>query len=107
MEVIKVDQEVKEISRKVLWQGDVKKLTVDEYWDSHGHLSYWDKSTTYNQVSVRLERVRNEYRFFEGDPEVFDHDELYINNERYRCLDVDGLRGTTDSALARVIIGQG
>ena len=107
MEVIEVEQEIKELSRDILWQGDIKKLKVDEYWENHGHLSYWDKTTTYNQVNVRLERVENEYRFFGGDPVIFYHDELYINNERYRCLDVDELRGTTDSAVARVIIGQG
>ena len=101
------EQTVKEVSRQVLWSGHVKKLTVTEYWDSHGNLVYWHKMNKYKDVDISFERVSREYTFFGSKPYTFTSDELKINGEVYRALDIASLSGTTEKALAQAIIGQG
>lgn len=101
------DQKVTEVSREILWQGCIEELVVAEYWDSHGKLVDWDKENTYNNVNVRLERVTRDYVWFGGDPCRFTNDELFINNEKYKAMDIESLKGNTKKALAKAIIGQG
>ena len=102
-----VEQKITEVARDILWEGQIKTLVVKEFWDSHGKLVDWHKQNTYKNVSVRLERITRDYVWFGGDPYRFTNDELYINDEKYRALDIDSLNGTTERAIAKAIIGQG
>ena len=94
--------DAKEISRKVLGNWTIENLKVKEYWNSHGRLIDCDKTNTYSNAKVKIERVVTSIfgTNFEGD-------ELFINGKRYECMDVVDFKGTTGNALIKVTIGEG
>ena len=71
---------------KTLFEGQIKKLTIKRYWDSHGEKVWWKAPETLENVNVKI--ISEEYDQAYGkdvtDPNEFEHWEdwtLYVDDK--------------------------
>lgn len=109
MEIIELKDTIKEIGRKVIFNDHLDGLVVKEYWDNHGTLIYWNKTTSYKNVDVKIVRVQMQSEY-DGEPfgEPFETDELYINGKEYEgIMYIAKASGTYEKSIFKVVVGEG
>lgn len=102
-----VKENVKEISRKVLYEAKVKEVVIKNVWDNHGRKVSWEnangkKQETFKDVNVKLERVRSNWFGVEMDT-----DTLYLNGKKYEALDIYRCYGNNAKLNVTACVGQG
>lgn len=112
-ETISFEDEIKEISRTMKLDRNVKKVKLNFYWDSHGHLVPWEvdgkTSKTYDSAHVQLEEVVQHYQFDKDcKPIEFTFWDVKINGESVRAIDCYEYYTTSTGMLVfKMIVGQG
>lgn len=110
---INVEQEeVKEVSRKTLFDSTFNEVVIKNIWDSHGHYVPWEdnegkKTRTFKNAKVKLEQVVRSYSFFGGEPVEFTTNELTVNGKEYNAIDIYSAKGSTVKLNVTACLGQG
>ena len=104
VKVIHLDCQMLEEHTTIDFDRRVNKLTVDKYWDSHGHMVDWGQET-YRDVNVRME-TNYQRKLIEGTEYEFEFHNLYVNNERLDG-DVSELTRIGNVCVVSMCMGQG
>ncbi len=98
---------VKEISRKVLYESKVKELVIKNIWDNNGRKIAWEnekgnKKETIKNVDVKVERIFKNW--FGNEVE---NDVLYLDGKEYNALDIYKVSGNSSKLVITACVGQG
>lgn len=97
--VITFDIPTKSVGTEVAWEGDVKKIKFDRYWDQHGRKVYCDEEPCWVCGPCHARIVTEKLIRFEDMEDEIWH--LYINDKEVKG-GIEGYKFLPKSGLLKI-----
>lgn len=111
METIKLDLEIRDLSKELVAEGYTTKVDCKNYWDAHGERHYDFKAPTRYKFDrlkkFELYRVKKEYQFKYTGPTVYEFLFLYIDGEKLDVGEITEFRELKTKIKLDVCVGAG
>lgn len=103
---IKLNTKIKNSVRTLVFEGLVKEMVIQEYYDHHGDIILEDRKV-YKNVKVKIEQHKYDLCFEYSDPMHFDNREITIDGEKYDDGEITSIHGTAKLLQLKSCIGAG